>query len=542
MTPDLILTGARIATMDPARPQAQAIAMAGGRILGLGSDAEIVAAAGPGTRRIDAGGRRVLPAFQDAHIHLAEGGVDLVTAVPLFEAASHDALIAALRAHAASSDLPVVFGSGWQGGTFPPGTLHRGHLDAAVPGRPCFTFDSSAHMACLNSAALAAAGIGRDTPDPPNGTIQRDAAGEPTGLLLEDAAPWALARLPPLPADMALRGALAAMAHANRHGITGIIDARVVQTNLDAYAAALAGGCATLRVTAAALVRPADTPATAVERLADWRATHRHPDLMVTSAKFFLDGVIENGTAAFLAPTADTGTNAPVMFPQDHLNALVAALDAARFQCHFHVIGDAAASAALDALDHAAAANGVWPSLPQLAHLQLVDAADIPRLAALGAMANIQPLWARHDPAVPDLWMEAIGPARLPQTYPFRQIADAGAPLVLSSDWTVSTLNPFPIIETAITRQPQRAEGQRPPFLPAERLNRGEALHAYTVNAAAACWRSHLTGRLAPGLSADLIVTDRDPLTCPVDEIGETRVLLTLFKGAAVHRDPDFPG
>lgn len=537
MTPDLILTGARIATMDPALPQARAIAIAGGTILALGSDADIRALAGPGTRHLDAGGRRVLPAFQDAHIHLADGGVDLVTAALLYEICTHAGLIAALQRHAAATDLPVVLGTGWQPGSFPPGTLTRAHLDAAVPDRPCYTVDSSGHMACLNSTALALCGIGGDTPDPPNGHIVRQ-DGEPTGLLLEDAASWALARLPPLPPDMPVRGAIAAMRHANRHGITGIIDARVAQANLDAYAATLAAGQATLRVSCAAHVTPSDTPATALERLAAWRAQHGHPDLMVNSAKFFLDGVIENGTAAFLDPTADTGTNAPVMFPQDLLDALVTTLDAARFQSHFHVIGDAAARAALDALDHAAARNGPWPSLPQLAHLQVVAPADIPRIARLGAMANIQPLWARHDTAIPDLWMDAIGPARMAQTYPFRQIADAGAPLVLSSDWTVSTLNPFPIIETAITRQPQRAEGQREPFLPRERLTRGEAFHGYTVNAAAACWRGHRTGRLTPGFSADLIVTDRDPLACDTADIGETQVLLTLFKGAEVWRAP----
>ncbi len=537
MIPDLILTGARIATMDPARPAAQAIAMAGGIILALGTDADMLSLAGPATRRLDAGGRRVLPAFQDAHIHLADGGIDLVTSATLFDLTTHAELIAALKAHAATIDLPVVFGSGWQAGTFPPGSLSRAHLDAAVPDRPCFTFDSSAHMACLNSAALAFCGIDRDTPDPPNGHIVK-AEGEPTGLLLEDAAIWAWQRLPPMPPDTPVRGAIAAMAHANRHGITGIIDPRVVDATLRAYADTQAAGRATLRVSCAALVTPADTPDTARQRLSAWRAQHRHPDLMVNSAKFFLDGVIENETAAFLQPTHDTGANAPVMFPQDLLDALVTAVDAARFQSHFHVIGDAAARAALDALQAAASANGLWPSLPQLAHLQVVDPADIPRLAALGAMANIQPLWARHDPVIPDLWINAIGPHRLPQTYPFRQLADAGAPLVLSSDWTVSTLNPFPIIETAITRQPRRAEGHREPFLPQERLTRMEALHGYTVNAAAACWRGHMTGRLTPGYSADLIVIDRDPLTCDTAEIGETQVLLTLFKGAEVWRAP----
>lgn len=542
MTPDLILTGARIATMDPTRPTAQALAITGGRIMALGTDADILGLAGSQTQRIEAMGRRVLPGFQDAHIHLADGGIDLVSAASLYDARNPADLQDALRAHAAGTDLPVILGSGWQAGTFTAETLTRATLDAAVPDRPCLCYDSSFHNACLNSAALHMAGITRDTPDPPNGHIVRDAQGHPTGMLYEDAIPWARDRLPPLPDDIAARGLAAAMALANRHGLTGVLDARIMADNLATYAAAQANGTLSLRVAGTALVTPHDTPETALARLTAWRAAHPGPDLHIHSAKLFLDGVIENHTAAMLDPFADTGGNAPVMFPQPLLDALVTALDAARFQLHFHLIGDAATRAALDALTAARTANGPWPSLHQLAHLQVVHPADIPRIAALGAMANIQPLWARHDPVVPDLWMASLGPERLPQTYAFRQMADAGAPLCLSSDWAVTTLNPFPIVETALTRQPPRALGHRDPFFPAERLTNTQAVQGYTTHAAAACWRGAFTGRLAPGFSADLIMLDRDILTIPADEIGETQVLLTLFKGAPVHRAATFAG
>ncbi len=206
--------------------------------------------------------------------------------------------------------------------------------------------------------------------------------------------------------------------------------------------------------------------------------------------------MFENRTAACIAPYADRGDNAPVMFPPDLAAAMFAALDAARFQIHVHVIGDGAARAALDALAHARAANGSWPALHQLAHLQLVDPADIPRLAALNVMANIQPLWAQEDPDFPDPAAPLIGAARRAQTYPFRQLLDAGAPWCLSSDFSVSTLNPFEIMETAVTRQP--AGGTAAPFLPAERLTIEEALAGYTTHAAAACWRPD-AGMLRPG-------------------------------------------
>jgi predicted amidohydrolase YtcJ len=228
------------------------------------------------------------------------------------------------------------------------------------------------------------------------------------------------------------------------------------------------------------------------------------------------------------------------MFPPALIAAMFRALDAARFQIHVHAIGDLAARAPHDGLAAARAANGAWPALHQIAHMQVVAEADIPRLAELGVMANIQPLWARHDPDVPDIALDMIGPARHPLTYAFRRMLDAGARIAMGSDWPVTTLNPFEIIETAVTRKPLRREGLTPPFQPQEALSVAEAVRGYTTGAAAACWRGDTTGRLLPGFSADLIVLDRDIFAVPPDQIGETQVILTLFKGAEVHRAERF--
>ena len=536
MTPDLILINADIRTMDLACPRAGAIAMVAGRILRLGTSADIRAMAGPQTQVIDAGGRLVLPGFQDAHVHLMDGGTDMVTAAALWDVADLAALQAAVAAHAAKVTLPMVLGSGWQPGLFGDHSLTAAVIDAVVKDRPAILYDSSFHNACLNTCALTLCGIGDDTPDPPNGHIVRDATGRATGMLHEDAIHHALTSLPTLGPDDFLAGARAGQAHANRHGITGIIDPRVVDHNVTAYGALAAQGALTLRVSGAALVTARDTPETVLARLTALRSAHSGPDFHIHSAKFFLDGVFENRTAAMLAPYADApGGNAPLMFTPDRIADLFTALDAARFQIHVHVIGDAAARAALDGFETALRANGPWPGLHQLAHLQSVDPADIPRIAALGAMANIQPLWARFDPTVPDIALDMIGPARLPQTYAFRQMLDAGAPYCLSSDFAVSSLNPFEIIETAVTRQPCARDGTAPPFLPDERLTVAEAVLGYTTHAAAACWRGHHTGRLSPGFSADLIVLDRDIFAIPHGQISETQVLLTLFKGKQVH-------
>ena len=536
MADPLLLHNARIRTMDPARPWASWLLTAAGRIRALGQGTPPDCA-----RRIDAGGRLVLPGFQDAHIHLLSGGSDLATAAQLYDVTDGAGLLAAIAAHAAAKpDLPVVLGAGWQPGLFGDHNLTAELLDRAVPDRPAVLYDSSYHNACLNSRGLALAGIGADTPDPPNGHILRDTHGRATGMLHEEAIPWAIARLPQLTDDQLMAGLRAAQAHANAHGITGVLDPRVTEVEARIYARAVAEGAQTLRVAGAALVTEADTVETALARLTALRAAHPGPEFHIQSAKFFMDGVFENRTAACIAPYADPPDgNAPCMFGADQTRALFTALDAARFAIHVHVIGDAAARRAIEGLEAARAANAPWPAQHQLAHLQLMDPGDYPRMQGL-ATANIQPLWARLDPVVPDIALDMIGRARRADTYAFRKILDAGADWCLSSDWPVSTLNPFEIIETAVTRQARKVDGPRAPFLPDQALTVEEAVLGYTSHAARACWRSGFSGMLRPGFSADLILLDRDLFAITPSEISEIRVLLTLFKGSEVWRNPAF--
>ena len=541
MTPDTILLNARIRTMDIARPEAAALAIGGGRVLALGTDAEMRALAGPGTVRIDAGGRLCLPGFIDAHCHLAEGGLGLISSADLYRARDLAQLRAALAEHARRWTGPVVLGAGWQPGLFDAQSLTRAAIDAVVPDRPAILYDSSFHNACANSAALALAGLDETSADPPNGHLVRGADGRLTGMLHEDAVAFVEAFLPERTAAERREGALAGMAHANRHGITGIIDPKVTDELAETWGGLAREGAMTLAAGGAAWVRPGEDPAATRDRLVALRAeSHGHWHLH--SAKFFLDGVFENRTAALLAPYADAGGgNAPVMFAAAELARHAAMLGEARFQMHFHCIGDAALRAAFDCVAAGLAATGPWPALPQIAHCQLVDPADLPRFAALGAMANLQPLWARYDPVIPDIALDMIGAARLAQTYPFRQILNAGAAFCLSSDFPVTTLNPFEIIETAVTRQPRREDGEKPPFLPQEALTVAECVAGYTLHAARALWRDG-AGRLRPGGAADLVLLDTDIFACPPHEIGATRALLTLFGGRSVYRAPDFDG
>lgn len=543
MTPDLILVNGDIRTMDAARRYARAMAVAGGRILALGSDADIHAMANRTTRVVDAGGRLVLPGFQDAHIHLLMGGIDLVQTAQLYTATTLDELQSALAAHAAATPGPMVWGAGWQPGFFGDDNLTRAVLDAVVPDRPCLVYDSNFHNACLNSVACRTVGLKKGMEDPLNGHVVRGADGEPTGMLHEEAIGWATKFLPQTDHATHVAGLRAGQAHANRHGITGVVDPLIVDHLEKTYAELDAAGELTLRVSGAAIVRANDTPEGALARLQEIRRRNAGRRFRVNAAKFFMDGGLENRTAAMIEPYADgPGGNAPLMFTPEQTRDFFVALDAARFQIHVHCIGDLATRVTLDGIEAARMTNGFWPGLHQIAHVQVTHPDDRPRFGALGVMANMQPLWAAWDPAIPDVSMDLVGRGRLDWVYAFRSLIDAGAPWCINSDWPVSTLNPFQIIETAVTRQSSEGRGRREAFIPCESMTVEEAVAGYTVNAARAAWNEDLAGSLARGKSADFIVLDRNIFACDPYDIGGTKVSLTALEGQEVWRDPGFGG
>lgn len=542
-TPDLIVINGDVVTMDPLQPRVTAIAVTAGRVSALGGDADIQALANAGTRVIDAGGHMVLPGFQDTHIHLQDSGYGYGQNANLDRARNVEDLQAALTAFAMGSNGAWVNGVGWYTGIFTDDNLTRHVLDQAVSDRPCFILASDGHNACVNSKACEALGLVPGIDDPPNGHFVRDAAGVPTGMLHEDAIDWAHARMPVPGDDEYAEGIRFAQALCNRHGITGVLDASVAERHARVYRGLDQAGELTVRVCATAKVNPEEATGDALARVEALRRDHQSGMFTIHSAKFFLDGVMENRTAAMLAPYADkAGGNAPVMFDPEQVMDLFTAFDAARFQIHVHVIGDRAVRVALDGLEAARRTNGRWPSLHQLAHVQCIEPSDIPRFHALGVMANVQALWARYEPSVADIALPMLGEERGRWMYAFRSLIDAGAPFCLSSDWGVSTLNPFQIMETAITRQPPRKQGDHPVFLPEQRMTREECVRGYTINAAEAAWRADETGSLAVGKQADLIILDQNIFTCDVYDIGDTQVLLTLLSGREVHRATGFAG
>lgn len=544
-TPDLILINADIRTMDVLVPRAEALAVTSGRVSALGTTADIRALAGKSTRVIDAGERLVLPGFQDTHIHLQDSGTDRALSANLEGLTTIPQFQTKLAEFAkANPDNDWVNGVGWYSGIFGEHNLDRQALDAAVAGRPVFTYASDGHSACLNTKACQVLGLTRETPDPENGHFVKDAKGEPTGMLYEHAIAWARERMPErTDADYAT-GVKFGQALCNTHGITGVLDALVLERHMRVYQALDRAGELTIRVAATGLVNSEDTVAGALERLTHLRRDYASPMVKMHSAKFFFDGVFENRTAAMLEPYSDAkGGNAPVMFGENHFRELFIAMDAARFQIHVHVIGDKAARSALDGIQAAREVNGEWPAWHQLAHIQAIDPADIPRFKALGAVANIQTLWARHEPSVDDVALPMMGPERGKWMYAFRSMIDAGAEYAVSSDWGVSTLNPFAIMQTAVTRLPEKLRSpDHPVFLPEQCMTVEEVVKGYTLNAARTAWREADTGALGVGKFADLIVLDRDIYAIRPRDLGGTQVLLTLLAGREVHRDKGFAG
>ncbi|MFB6636935.1 amidohydrolase [Streptomyces chartreusis] len=539
MYADLLFTGGPVLT--PKGRTATAVAVTGDRITAVGRE-EVHDLAGPRTEVVDLAGRLLLPGFQDAHVHPVPAGLEL-TQCDLTGTRTADETLAAVRAYAdAHPEREWITGGGWSMEAFEGGTPTKELLDSVVPDRPVYLPNRDHHGAWVNSRALALAGITRDTPDPADGRIERDASGEPSGTLQEGAMQL-VGRLTP-PATQADR--VAALLHAQRHlhalGITAWQDALVgdflgMDNPAQAYLAAARDGSLTARVVGA-LWWDRERGSEQIPELAERREALSHGRFRATSVKLMLDGVAETGTAALVDPyldkcgcaTANRGTS---FIDPEQLPKYVTELDALGFQCHFHALGDRAVRDALDAIEAARAANGPSDTRPHLAHLQVIQPADVPRFARLGAIANIQPLWAAHEPQMDELTIPFLGPERASWQYPFGALLRSGARLAAGSDWPVSSPDPLHGVHVAVNRVTPDADDAQV-FLPGERIGLAEALTAYTAGSA---YVNHLddTGEVRAGALADLVVLDRDPFDGPAAAIAQTRVARTYVGGAQVY-------
>lgn len=531
---DLILANAAVCTMDAARRWADAVAVAGGKIVYVGDAAGAARFKSSATRVLDLEGRMVLPAFQDSHIHLVTGGVELGLC-DLNGLETRDALFARIRDYAAAHpERSWVVGGGWALPLFPEANPGKGELDLLVPDRPACLDAADGHSAWVNSRALALAGITRETPDPKDGRIERDpATGEPTGTLREGAARLVERLIPPLTPEDYREGLRRGLALANRLGIVSIIEARADDEILDAYRELDRRGELTVRVLASLAVEPGRDVAQVPALVAKRRAAEGRR-LKATAAKIFADGVIESGTAALLEPYLNRpGDRGPTDLPQDLFDRLAVALDKEGFQIHVHAIGDRAIRMTLDAFEAARRANGPRDARHHIAHLELIDPADIVRFRPLGVVANFQALWAYPDAYVTDLTLPVLGPARSRWLYPIGSVVRSGALVAGGSDWSVSSLNPLEAIRVGVTRSEPGTSGTAA-WIPEERVDLMTMLAAYTVNGAFLSGDEGRRGAIAAGLAADLVVLDRNLFDLAPERIDSARVVRTFLDGVEV--------
>ena len=534
---DLVFTNGPVFT--GSRRVTAAVAVRDGRILSVGGD--VTDLAGPATEVVDLHGRLLLPGFQDAHVHAVMGGVEL-SQCDLTGTVDRDEYQRRIRDYAdRHPDAEWIVGGGWAMESFDRGVPDRRLLDAVVGDRPVYLLNRDHHSAWVNSLALELAGVTATTADPADGRIDRAPDGSPVGGLQEGAMALVSAIVPQTTPAERLAGLLRAQRLLHSLGITAWQDAMICATNgypdvSDAYLEAARTGALTATVVGA-LWWDRDRGAAQIPDLVARRERFSVGRLRCGSVKLMLDGIAENFTAAMTVSYRDacgcaTGNTGLSFIDPAALPGYVTALDALGFQTHFHALGDRAVRDALDAVEAARAANGRLDTRPHLAHLQVVHPRDVPRFAALGASANMQPLWAAHQPQMDTLTLPFLDPELAGRQYPFGDLHRAGAHLAAGSDWPVSSPDPIQGSHVAVNRVHPGDDAE--PFLPAQRLELGAALAAYTAGSA---YVNHLddTGRVRAGYRADLVVLDRDPFAGPAEAIGATNVALTYVEGQPVH-------
>jgi predicted amidohydrolase YtcJ len=539
---DLLILNGHVYTADGGSA-AQAVAIRGNRITAVGSSAELERYRGPATQVVDAGGHAVVPGFNDAHAHMLSGGLEIDN-VDLQGARTLDEIQTRIRTFAgAHPDSPWVRGRGWGYEPFPGSVPVREQLDAVVPDRPAVMRCFDGHSVWVNSKALALAGITKDTPDPPNGTIVRDAkTGEPTGLLKESPASTLVTRVMPVPTRDDRRRALrAAIQIALRYGVTSFTEAAGSPDDLEVFAEAARAGDLSARANYALLVTPGFTEKDADRFDAVWRAHPDTPLLKTGVIKMFMDGVIETNTAFMLAPYANNAATAgKPNYGREEYNHIIEMLDRRGWQVMVHGLGDGAVRMVLDGFERAAAVNPA-PARGRrhrVEHIETIDLADVPRFGKLGVIASMHPgggFTAANAPRTAQpaflggAWGRNIGPERAARGGMWKSIAAAGGRVVFGSDWPVASLDAMSRI-TSIVNRPPRPGGSD------ERLTMVAAIDDYTRGPAFASFDEKVKGTIAPGMLADIAILATDVLTRPAAAREDVAVEATIFDGKVVYR------
>jgi len=531
----LLLSGAKVYTLDATRPWADAVVIRDGRIAYVGDEPGARKEAGADARVVALEGRMVLPGFHDSHTHPMSGAMRLLRCRLGDLPGAREVYAEIGRCAAAKAKGAWVLGAGWRPGQFGPDGPTRAKLDELLPDNPAFLTTEDGYTGWANTKALQASGL----------ADKRKKSRRASGVVDDDDAAR-IRRAIPTPNAAEYREALRrATAMANRVGITSVVDAAASPAMLDAYRAADDAGELTVRVVAAQRVDPKLGPeqvdamvARRARTCGDQACGKR---FRADAAKIFLDGEIDRHTAAMLAPYADApDARGSTLLDPDALDAIVRRLDAEGFAIHVHVMGDGAVRAALDAIERAiaandAAANGARDRRHQLAHVGVADPADIPRFATLGVAADFSPIWAQAGDPSNGPMQKALGPERARHMFPIGAVAKAGGRILGSSDWPQPSMNPLEGIQYAVTRQPLDAGA--PPVQPEQRADLATMLAAYTREGAWAAREEAIDGTIAVGKAADLVVLDRNLFEREPARLHEARVLLTLLDGDPVFRD-----
>lgn len=545
--PDVVFLGGLAYSAGWGAPEALGVAVKDGKITAIAPDATIKQSVGTATRVVDLAGRLVMPGFQDAHAHPVMGGLELLQCNLTSAHSATEALDIVAAYSQAHPERPWIVGGGWSMSSFPGGTPLAADLDRIVPDRPVFLMNRDHHGAWVNSKALEIAGITRDTPDPADGRIERDAHGNPNGTLHEGAAELVRVLTPSVSIDEAVAGLAAGQEFMFSHGVTAWADAWVGRTGgmdniLHVYEEALAREVLKARITAA-LWWERDGGLAQLETMRADRhrvaSLGRGDVLRADTVKIMVDGVAENYTAAMSKPYKDAHghptSNAGLTFVgQEELVQAALAIEAAGMELHLHTLGDRAVTLGLDAIEEVRKVYGRRPgSRPTLAHLQVVAASDIPRFEKLGAIANLQMLWAAVDEQLDELTFPFLEPELIERHYPFGDLLRAGAPLACGSDWPVSTPNPWEAIAVGLTRALPGREAD-PRIGLNQRLDLATMLDAYTAGSAAAGGRAEHTGLLEPGYAADLVVLEDNPFSLDADALARLKTSQTWVDGKQV--------
>ncbi|HEX5432856.1 MAG TPA: amidohydrolase, partial [Candidatus Angelobacter sp.] len=528
---DLIVTNAKVWTVDKVRPQAEAFAVVGDRIVAVGSSAEMDAWHGPQTKVVDAQGRLVLPGFDDAHVHFVVGG-DHLQAVQLKDAASAQQFAARIAQRARK--MPKgdwITGGDWDEQKWSPPDLPSSEMiDAATPETPVFVNRYDGHESLANSLALRLANITAKTPDPPGGQIVHDKQGNPTGILRDSAQELVEKVMPSMSHTQRMRAIHEAMDYAASLGVTSVQDMDPSYDDVKAYSELMENKQLDVRI----YVAPIET---------DWKDQAklgiRHafgtPFLRMGAVKGYADGSLGSETAYFFEPYTDNprshGLLSSEMHPPSAMLQRLKAADAAGLQLCIHAIGDRAISMVLDMFQQIEKTNGKTDRRWRIEHSQTVAEKDFARYARLGVVASVQPYHAIDD----GRWAEKrIGPQRIQRSYAYRTFLDNGVRLAFGTDWPVAPLSPMWTIYAAVTRA--TLDGKNPDgWIPEQKLTVAEAVEAYTMGSAYAEFQEDQKGSITPGKLADFVVLSDDIFHIPPSQIKNVKVEATYVGGKLVY-------